>query len=653
MNDAKRTPPPAELLRAFVEELVRSGVRDVVICPGSRSTPLALALRSASQLRSWVHLDERAGAFFALGAAKASGRPTAILVTSGTAAVELTPAVVEARHGRVPLVALTADRPPELRDRGAPQAIDQDHLFGRFKKWYAELPVPEAGGMAEAHVRSTVGRAVAEAMAAPAGPVHLNLPYREPLVPAGDLRWSEPPGDPVPRDGAPGDGAPRDGAPGDGAPDDGAGHAVTLAGARTLPEAELAVLVRLVAGARRGVIVCGPLERPGFAEATTGLAEATGFPIIADALANVRFGPHDRGHVISRADAMLRASAFVEGHRPDLVLRFGATPTSRTLLEWITASAARQVVVDDGGWTEPTLLPVTMVQAEPVGLARALTSGLVRGGVAGAVGGGAALTGDGRQSSVGAAAEWLTSWRAAEVVVADTTEAWLDALDEPFEGQVFAGLGPVLPDGAILFAGNSMPVRDMDAFLGSGPAAIRCLGNRGASGIDGLVSTALGVAAVAAGPVVAVVGDVSFIHDLNALVAATRLGLSMTLVLVDNDGGGIFSFLPQADADAPAVGLPEHFEELFGTPHGLRFGPLVRALGAGHQLVAPAGIAAAVARSVVGSVARSVVGSLARPGVQVLEVRTERTRNAELHRALLVTIVAALESHARDEGRPR
>ena len=178
---------PAGPLRALVDELVRSGIRDVVICPGSRSTPMALALRADARLRCWVHLDERAGAFFALGAARASRRPTAILVTSGTAAAELMPALVEAHEGRVPLLALTADRPVELRDRGAPQAIDQDHLYGRFAKWYAELPVPEEGTAAETHVRGIVRRAVALAALAPAGPVHLNLPYREPLVPSGDL----------------------------------------------------------------------------------------------------------------------------------------------------------------------------------------------------------------------------------------------------------------------------------------------------------------------------------------------------------------------------------------------------------------------------------------------------------------------------------
>ena len=603
---------PAAPLRAMADELARRGVRDVVICPGSRSTPLALALRLEPRLRCWVHLDERAGAFFALGAAKASGRPVVVLVTSGTAAVELAPAIAEARYGRVPLIALTADRPPELRDRGAPQAIDQDHLYGRFAKWYAELPVPEPGDLAEANVRGTVARAVATSQAAPAGPVHVNLPYREPLVPVGDLI-----------------GLVEGEATASG---DGAGHGVTVAGQRVLPAAELARLAEQVAGARRGVIVCGPLDAPGFDEAVARLASATGFPVIADALANVRFGPHDRSHVIARADALLRVASFAEAQQPDLVLRFGGTPTSKAILGWLVAGAAAQVVVDDGGWDEPTLLPVTMLQAEPVELARALAARLTGGGAGSQADAGHPASDAKPPSPDG----WLASWRAAESAAEEATRAWLESLDEPFEGQVFAGLGAVLPDGVILFAGNSMPVRDMEAFLGSGPAGIRCLGNRGANGIDGLVSTALGMAAVSRAPVVAVVGDVSFLHDLNALVAAARLGVSATIVLVDNDGGGIFSFLPQADADEPGVGLPTHFEELFGTPHGTEFGPLVRALGAGHEVVASHAVAGAVA------------ASLARPGVQVLEVRTERRRNVELHRALQAAVATAVSQASAD-----
>jgi 2-succinyl-5-enolpyruvyl-6-hydroxy-3-cyclohexene-1-carboxylate synthase len=506
--------------------------------------------------------------------------------------VNFAPAVVEAHEGRVPLVVLTADRPPELRDRAAPQAIDQDHLYGRFAKWYVELPVPEERPGLEAHLRGVVGRAVATAVEAPAGPVHLNLPFREPLVPEGSL---EPEGH-------------ADAPP----------YLDVLAGARELSAAVAGRLADRLSRARRGLIVCGPLELPGFPDAIARLAAATGFPILADALSNVRLGPHDRSHVIARHDAMARSDVFRAGHVPDLVLRFGGTPTSKALVAMLQEHRAPQVVVDDGGWAEPTLLPATFVHADPVRLAAALAERL-----------------EGRRAHRGAerAAEagWLEAWLAAERTADEAIRAWLATLDEPFEGAAFADLEGVLPGGAILVAGNSMPVRDMDAHLATGPAAVRCLGNRGANGIDGVVSTALGAAAVSDGPVVLVVGDLSFIHDLNALVVARLHRLSATVVLVNNDGGGIFSFLPQASTTRPEVGLPEGFEELFGTPHGLEIGPLVTALGAEYRRLGRAGIAAHVA------------ASLGRPGVRVLELRTDRTRNVALHRARAAAVSQALE----------
>lgn len=588
---------PAGPLRALVEELVRAGVRDAVICPGSRSTPIALALRLDPAIRTWLHLDERAGAYFALGAARASRRPTVLVGTSGTAVVNFAPAVVEAREGRVPLVVLTADRPPELRDRSANQAIDQDHLYGRFAKWYVELPVPEVSPLLESHLRGVVGRAVATALESPAGPVHVNLPFREPLVPDGPLEPSglaaEPP------------------------------HVDVLRGRRALAPDDLTRLADRLVSTRRGLIVCGPLDLAWFADAVNRLAAATGYPILADGLSNVRLGGHDGSHVVARHDAVVRSEAFRAAHVPDLVIRFGGTPTSKALTGMLAEQRARQIVVDDGGWAEPTLRQVTMVHAEPVGLAAALADTI------------AAVR------AAPAETDWLEAWLAAGRAADAAIHDWLARLDEPFEGSAFAELEGALPDGAVLVAGNSMPVRDMDTFLAAGPAAVRCLANRGASGIDGVVSTALGAAAVHEGPVVLVVGDVSFIHDLNALVAARLHRLSATIVLVNNDGGGIFSFLPQATTARPDVGLPAHFEEIFGTPHGLEFGPLVAALGGEHHRVGRGELGAAVA------------GSLGRPGVRVLELRTERARNVELHRACTAAVAGALEGLLADRAGAR
>lgn len=584
---------PAGPLRAVVAALIAGGVRDVVICPGSRSTPLALALRVSPELHCWVHLDERAGAFFALGAARASHRPAAILATSGTAVVNLSPAVTEARYGRVPLIVLTADRPPELQDVGAPQTIDQRELYGRHAKWYAELPVPEATPDAEAHARAVVTRAIAVATASPAGPVQLDFPFREPLLPQGSLvsatvrdagtaEHGDPPAKPV----------------------EPMGRADALG-------SELQRATEHIERASRGLIVCGPLDEPGFPKTVSRLASVSGFPVVADVLSGVRSGGHDRAHVIAHHDLLLRSARFREQYTPDLVIRFGARPTSRTFDEWLDGLDVLQLLVDDGNGWNRSRVP-TLVVADPVSFARSASE------VLGKV--------PARPS------DWLGSWQLAEARAAHAVDGWMATLHEPFEGAVATALSDALPDGTVVLAGNSMPVRDLDTFTPTTPRLHRYLGNRGANGIDGLLSTALGLAAGGPPRVVAVVGDLSFLHDLTALLAARRLDLQVTIVVIDNDGGGIFSFLPQADAPHSGIGLPEHFEELFGTPHGIELGPVVEALGARHQAVDP------------GSLRLVLRAAVDQPGVDVLHLKTERARNVTLHREVYAAVVAALES---------
>jgi 2-succinyl-5-enolpyruvyl-6-hydroxy-3-cyclohexene-1-carboxylate synthase len=585
----------ARLLRMFAAELVAAGVTDAIVCPGSRSTPLALALRTAPGLRVRVMLDERAAGFFALGLARTSGRPVVLLATSGTAAAEFHPAVIEAELSRVPLVVLTADRPPELRDRGAAQTIDQERLYGRAAKWFVELPLLDGDAATEAHVRSVAGRAVATAVSGPAGPVHLNVPFREPLLPDGPLAGGD---------------------------DNGAAPPVTtpftsaIVGRPVLDEDLVGDLAALLARTPRGLIVAGPDDDPELPAALAGLARATGFPILADPLSGARTGAHDRSHVVTRADQLVRPGGWIDAHRPDLVIRTGALPTSKPILQLLERTRPGLVVVDgDGGWREPALLPATFVHADAAATARAVT---VR------------LGSNVRRTS------WTRDWLDAERAAVRAMGEWLAALAEPFEGAPFPALAAALPDGATLWAGNSMPVRDLDSWLPSTERAISVRSNRGANGIDGVVSTALGSAAAADAPVALVVGDVSFLHDLNALVAARLHGLSATIVLVNNDGGGIFSFLPQAQPGVPAgSGLPEHYEELFGTPHGTDFAPIVTALGGEHRCVTHADLEAAVRESI------------GRPGVQVLELRTDRERNVLLHRGVAAAVQRALAAPAR------
>jgi 2-succinyl-5-enolpyruvyl-6-hydroxy-3-cyclohexene-1-carboxylate synthase len=613
-------------LRGFVAELVAGGVSEAVVCPGSRSTPLALALRSHPGLKTRVLLDERSAGFFALGLGKATRRPAVVLTTSGTAAANLLPAVVEASLGRVPLLVVTADRPPELRDRGAAQAIDQVRLFGGYAKWFAELPLLDGEDVTRRHVWGVAARAVATAIAGPAGPVHLDAPFREPLVPGGEL----------------------------GPQADQAGT-VVVSGRRALDPGEVERLAGRLARVERGLVVAGPQDDGALPAAVARLAAALEWPIVADPLSLVRCGPHDRSRVIARADFLLRPGPWREAHVPDLVLRFGAMATSKPLLALLERRRPDLVVVDgDGGWREPAVLPVTMIHADATWTAHALADAL-------AVPGGpvARAAREGR---------WLGEWLAAERAADAALQDWLAAVaatGERFEGAPFAHLADLLPDGAILWASSSMPVRDMDAWLPASPRAIRPLANRGANGIDGVVSSAMGAAASGA-DVVLVIGDVALLHDLAGLVAARLHGLSATIVAVHNDGGGIFSFLPQASVDAPGVGLPEHYEELFGTPHGIDLGPLVTALGAQHRVVGAAGLAPALAEATAaqhgapGTAGRAAGGAApggpapggpapggpapggATGGVRVLEIRTERARNVALHRAAAAAVQAAL-----------
>lgn len=571
----------ADPLRAVTEELVASGLRDVVVCPGSRSSPMALALAAHPALRVLIHLDERGAGFLALGIAKTSRRPVGVLVTSGTAAANLLPAVVEADAAHVPLIVLTADRPPELRDRGAPQTIDQVRMFGRFVRWDSELPVPSSDPIQVAHVRHVVGRAVAMATGAPAGPVHLDLPYREPLLPDGTLVPQGPP----PRSG------PLE-------------PFTSVQRATSVPPAVAQSVASCLARSRRPVIWCGPLDDPRLPAAVTRLAARLDAPILADGLANLRTGPHDRTRVIARSSTILRATAFTDRHRPDAVLRIGGTATSRVTLEWLTATDAQHIVVDDGGWNEPTLRSATFVHA-PAGDFVAMLADA--------------------NDIVDPSTEpgWLDTWLMADAradrAIRDEVAA-ITASGEPFEGAVFAELGDTLPSPTTLWVGSSMPVRDLDTFLPAGATPLRCLANRGANGIDGVVSSALGASLATDGsPVVLVLGDLSFLHDINALATARVPDARLAIVLVDNDGGGIFSFLPQATADRPELGLPDRFEQLLGTPHGTDLAAVARALGAPVTELRP------------GSIGRAVIEAMERPGVQVLHLRTDRRRNVELH----------------------
>lgn len=571
---------------ALVDELWRCGVRNLCLCPGSRSTPLALSAWRHPGIHTWVLLDERAAGCFAAGAARASREPVAVLSTSGTAAANLLPAVVESYLAGLSLVVLTADRPHEARGFGALQTTDQVRMFGSHVKWSIDLPLPEADERALRFVRSLACRAVGEACAPPAGPVHLNVPLREPLVPVlGPLP-------PAPPDALKG----RSGA---------VPYTELVASRREPPEEVLAELGERLSRLERGLVVCGPLDKPGFPEAVVGLARRLAYPVLAEPLSQVRAGVHDRGVVVLAHDALLRTPGVVGQLKPQVVLRFGSWPTSRTLQGYLAANAsALQMVVYEGrDWPDPEHVAGWVVASDPVRFCQRLSE----------------------KVAPRAPGEWWNTWHRLGETAQMAMEQFLQSVQEPFEGRVVWELEPLLPDPCVLYVGNSMPVRDLDSFLPPSRKRLRVMANRGASGIDGVVSSALGAAAVSREPVVLVAGDLSFYHDLNGLLAARRFGLDLLVVLVHNDGGGIFSFLPQAEHG-------EAFEELFGTPHGLDFRPAVEMFGGCFRPAATWEEFRTAVRE-----------GLRAGGLQVVEVRTERRRNVELHRRAWQAVREALE----------
>jgi len=570
----------------IIDQLVQGGVDTFVIAPGSRSTPLALAAARHPKARVLMQFDERSAGFFALGLARQTGRPTVLICTSGTAAANFLPAVAEADLARVPLLLLTADRPPELRDNGAPQTIDQVGIYGSRTRWFSDLPTPDDSPPLRAYLCALVARAIAASLANPAGPVHLNVPFREPLLPDRALLEE------LFQHAA-------------------QTHPVTaqIHAPRRLLKPKLQELATRLAATQRGLVLCGPETPPDLAPLLARLAELLGYPILADPLSGVRCGQHNRRMVLSAYDAFLRDEGFVQRYAPELLLRFGAMPTAKPILLFLQRyPEVHQIVVDEGGgWREPTSRAAEHLATDPVQLCTELIELLTT-----------------NEALPSPSEHWVRPWLTADRVTRETLTTALNGQNRINEPGVFARLAELLPDGATLFVGNSMPIRDCDTFFPAMARHVNITGNRGANGIDGLISTGLGMAAGGARPLVLVVGDLSLYHDSNGLLAAKLHALDATIIVINNDGGGIFSFLPQAQER-------DHFELLFGTPHGLEFAPLAAFYGARYSLVENWEL-----------FDRAVTAGIGGRGLHLIEVRTERNQNVTDHRLLWPLVGAAL-----------
>jgi 2-succinyl-5-enolpyruvyl-6-hydroxy-3-cyclohexene-1-carboxylate synthase len=537
------------LLRAFVDELARCGLAGACTSPGSRSTPLVLTLARQPGLPTWSHVDERVAGFFALGVAKQSGRPAAVACTSGTAAAHYLPAVIEAREARIPLVVLTADRPPELREVGAGQTIDQLKLYGDAAKWFFEVGTHRATPERLRWMRQLAFRAYETAVSGRPGAVHLNFALREPLVLDAPLPAAD--DEPLPR---------------------ARGSAPTAA-------------IDLEVG-ERAVIVAGRHERDdGLAAALPGAAAAVGAPLLADPLSGARRGPAAVAHY----DDLLRHEPFAAAHRPDTVIRIGDLPTCKHLRLWLAAlEGARQIAFDpEGAWQDPAAVVGEVLDADPAAWARSI-------------------------AEPPRASAWLDAWRRADDAAAQAIAAELgEAISEPGVARALA----CLPSEVTVFTASSMPVRDVESFWPVHDAPPRVLAHRGANGIDGTLAAAFGAAA-AGGRVVVHLGDVALAHDLGALLSARRLNLALTVVLVDNAGGGIFDFLPVASQT-------DAFEEHMATPTGLEAERVAALFGLRYERVRELGAV------------REAPGTL-------LHVRTDRAANVALHRRLHEAVAVRL-----------
>lgn len=552
----------ATFCATLVDEWERQGVRHAVVAPGSRSTPLAVALAQSAAIEVHVFHDERSASFAALGIGTASMSPAVLLCTSGTAATHFHGAVVEAHQSDVPMIVCTADRPPELRDVGAAQTINQTHLFGSAVRWFHDPGVPSRD--AASTWRSLAARTVQAAVGVRPGPVHLNLPFREPLTgevidmpPSRDKKWSD---------------------------------IIRLGAAENQ---DLSEIVEAVSG-RRGIIIAGR----GASRDVLSLAESLGWPVFADAVSGIR--EHNNSVVIG-FDAILRSETFALAHVPEVVVRIGAPPASKVLAQWVAKNDCRVIQLRV---SEMVTDPDHKVDYTIIGDVAIATRALA-------------------MSGTPCDKAWMTDWTNAEAMAQEAMSVWTsENFSEPSVARTVTSAMSV---GSHLVVSSSMPIRDVEWF-GTTTSGVTVYSNRGTNGIDGVISTAVGVALATKARVTVLIGDVACIHDSNGLWALNRRNVDLTIVVINNDGGSIFSFLPQAQ-----IVSNSDFELLYGTPHGASFEHLAATHGITYERV---------------TTVKDLETNLQRGGTRLIEVPCDRFINVSQHEALQSAVVAAVEARA-------
>jgi len=572
----------------FVEELARSGLKAVSLAPGSRSTPLTLAFTAHKEIDVYLHDDERSASFFALGMALASKNPVAILCTSGTATANFHPAIIEAFYSQVPILVLTADRPHEQRESGANQTIDQVKMYGDHVLWSTEVAPPEADPPDRTlrYLRNLANRSMNLANGLRKGPVHLNIPFRKPLEP------TEVESDSVTSSGLGLQG--RKNQP----------LTSFSTGTLALDDAQIETLTAKIQQSKRGLIVCGPRSPQGkFPESVMKLSQIAGFPILPDALSGVRFGPQISDLILGHYETFLRK--FTPD--VDLILRFGGMPVSKFLGDYLTSSNdTEQILISEHGvWEDPTFMINEFIWADPTHLCQQLTQKL-----------------ENTQPSIDM--PWLGSFKKVEKICQSKVES---ELSKSFlEASVVLDVIEQLPDSSSLFMASSLPVRYLDQFAGPMKKSLKTFANRGASGIDGTIASAIGAAASTDKSMVLITGDLAFYHDMNSLLALKKYDIKLIIVLINNDGGGIFHRLPISNFEPP-------FKELFITPHGLNFEPVVKMFGLEYECVTQ--------REAFQTAFQSALKS---ENSCVIEVPFEGEKNHQHHKQLMKNILDQLET---------
>lgn len=573
---------------AFVNQLVELGVKYACISPGSRNTPLTLAFNKNKKIKTFVVIDERSSGFFATGLARTSDTPVVLVTTSGTAVAELYPAIIEAYQQRIPLLVCTADRPARLRNTGANQTINQHNIYKNHIRWFWDAGLPKLSKSDFARLAKKTRHAFDVAASLNRGPVHINFPFEKPLEP--DAFTDEMDESII-------------------------NNLINISAGKSkvkLKEISLVLIKRLAAKLerkRRGIIVCGPGNYPkGFGKLCNEFSNSTGYPVFVDALSGLKLGRHSKKNFVYHFNSFLRSEKIFNGLNPEIIIQFGALPTAKSLIEFLKVTKAEKIIVNQfGDLKDPARTARQIIDSSPDKFIAQFTPHL---------------------STIKKNSEWIKLIEEIDKISGEAKNEFLSGAPFPFEGKIFSELLEALPAKCNLMISNSMPARDFDDYTQDSKIPYSVYSNRGVSGIDGINSTAFGIASESKDPTLLVTGDLAFLHDLNGLHFSSIQSIPLTILLINNNGGGIFEMLPIANQK-------EYFKENFITPHNINIEAAVKAFGGNF-----------IAVNSWQSLKQKIKSGLSNKSLSVIEIKTDSHKSSRLRKEMFVQVVKTLEDSA-------